>query len=53
MLTSCYFLYWQVSAVGNDGPHYGLLSNPADQAEVIGVGGVTKNNEIAEFSSRG
>ncbi|KAE8901445.1 Membrane-bound transcription factor site-1 protease [Phytophthora fragariae] len=42
-----------VSAVGNDGPHYGLLSNPADQAEVIGVGGVTKDNEIAEFSSRG
>ncbi|EEY53244.1 membrane-bound transcription factor site-1 protease, putative [Phytophthora infestans T30-4] len=42
-----------VSAVGNDGPHYGLLSNPADQIEVIGVGGVTKNNEIAEFSSRG
>ncbi|RLN96703.1 hypothetical protein BBJ28_00006509 [Nothophytophthora sp. Chile5] len=42
-----------VSAVGNDGPHYGLLSNPADQMEVIGVGGVTRNNEIAEFSSRG
>ncbi|RLN54864.1 hypothetical protein BBJ29_002463 [Phytophthora kernoviae] len=42
-----------VSAVGNDGPHYGMLSNPADQVEVIGVGGVTKNNEIAEFSSRG
>ncbi|KAG6578175.1 Membrane-bound transcription factor site-1 protease [Phytophthora cinnamomi] len=42
-----------VSAVGNDGPHYGLLSNPADQAEVIGVGGITKDNEIAEFSSRG
>ncbi|KAE9046653.1 Membrane-bound transcription factor site-1 protease [Phytophthora rubi] len=42
-----------VSAVGNDGPHYGLLSNPADQAEVIGVGGVTKDNEIAGFSSRG
>ncbi|GMF65069.1 unnamed protein product [Phytophthora lilii] len=42
-----------VSAVGNDGPHYGLLSNPADQAEVIGVGGITKDNNIAEFSSRG
>ncbi|KAG7391689.1 Membrane-bound transcription factor site-1 protease [Phytophthora pseudosyringae] len=42
-----------VSAVGNDGPYYGLLSNPADQAEVIGVGGITRNNEIAEFSSRG
>ncbi|OWZ09222.1 Membrane-bound transcription factor site-1 protease, partial [Phytophthora megakarya] len=42
-----------VSAVGNDGPHYGLLSNPADQAEVIGVGGITKDNEIADFSSRG
>ncbi|CAH0480439.1 unnamed protein product [Peronospora belbahrii] len=42
-----------VSAVGNEGPHYGLLSNPADQAEVIGVGGITRSNEVAEFSSRG
>jgi membrane-bound transcription factor site-1 protease len=30
-----------------------LLSNPADQAEVIGVGGITRSKEIAEFSSRG
>ncbi|CAI5724931.1 unnamed protein product [Peronospora farinosa] len=42
-----------VSAVGNDGPHHGLLSNPADQVKAIGVGGITKSNEIAEFSSRG
>uniref|UniRef100_M4BGK7 subtilisin n=1 Tax=Hyaloperonospora arabidopsidis (strain Emoy2) TaxID=559515 RepID=M4BGK7_HYAAE len=30
-----------------------MLSNPADQAEVIGVGRITKSNDIAEFSSRG
>ncbi|CAI5716077.1 unnamed protein product [Peronospora destructor] len=27
-----------VSAVGNDGPHYGLLSNPADQVEELPFG---------------
>lgn len=43
----------QVSAVGNNGPRYGLLSNPADQMEVIGVGGITADGEVAEFSSRG
>lgn len=43
----------QVSAVGNNGPRYGLLSNPADQMEVIGVGGITADDEVAEFSSRG
>uniref|UniRef100_A0AAV1TY46 subtilisin n=1 Tax=Peronospora matthiolae TaxID=2874970 RepID=A0AAV1TY46_9STRA len=31
-----------VSAVGINGPHYGMLSNPADQAGVIGVAGITK-----------
>ena len=28
-----------VSAIGNDGPLYGTLNNPADQMDVIGVGG--------------
>ena len=30
-----------VSAIGNDGPLYGTLNNPADQMDVIGVGSVT------------
>ena len=30
-----------VSAIGNDGPLYGTLNNPADQMDVIGVGAVT------------
>jgi hypothetical protein len=29
-----------VSAIGNDGPIYGTLNNPADQLDVIGVGGI-------------
>ena len=29
-----------VSAIGNDGPLYGTLNNPADQMDVIGVGGL-------------
>ncbi len=29
-----------VSAIGNDGPLYGTLNNPADQMDVIGVGGI-------------
>lgn len=43
----------QVSAVGNSGPKYGTLTNPADQMEVIGVGGVTRDGNVADFSSRG
>ena len=42
-----------VSAMGNDGPLYGTLNNPADQLDVIGVGGLNYDDEIAEFSSRG
>ncbi|KAL6606697.1 hypothetical protein ACP70R_042350 [Stipagrostis hirtigluma subsp. patula] len=42
-----------VSAIGNDGPLYGTLNNPADQSDVIGVGGIDYNNHIASFSSRG
>lgn len=42
-----------VSAIGNDGPLYGTLNNPADQMDVIGVGGINFDNQIAKFSSRG
>lgn len=41
------------SAIGNDGPTYGTMNNPADQNDVIGVGGITYKNELAGFSSRG
>eukprot|EP00884_Botryococcus_braunii_P003885 jgi/Botrbrau1/13498/Bobra.0082s0091.1 len=42
-----------VSAIGNDGPLYGTLNNPADQNDVIGVGGIDYTDKIAAFSSRG
>lgn len=42
-----------VSAIGNDGPLYGTLNNPADQNDVIGVGGIDWDGHIAAFSSRG
>ncbi|XP_050538541.1 membrane-bound transcription factor site-1 protease isoform X2 [Daktulosphaira vitifoliae] len=42
-----------VSAIGNDGPLYGTLNNPADQMDVIGVGGISFEDHIAKFSSRG
>lgn len=42
-----------VSAIGNDGPLYGTLNNPADQLDVIGVGGLDYADHIASFSSRG
>ena len=42
-----------VSAIGNDGPHYGTLNNPADAPDVIGVGGIGWDDAIAAFSSRG
>lgn len=41
-----------VSAIGNDGPLYGTLNNPADQNDVIGVGGIDNSDNIAGFSSR-
>ena len=44
---------FMVSAIGNDGPLYGTLNNPADQNDVIGVGGIDYNDHIASFSSRG
>ncbi|CAF3593680.1 unnamed protein product [Adineta steineri] len=42
-----------VSAIGNDGPLYGTLNNPADQMDVIGVGSITVDDAISRFSSRG
>lgn len=42
-----------VSAIGNDGPLYGTLNNPADQNDVIGIGGINYRDNIARFSSRG
>ncbi|XP_012267422.2 membrane-bound transcription factor site-1 protease [Athalia rosae] len=42
-----------VSAIGNDGPLYGTLNNPADQMDVIGVGGINWEDQVAKFSSRG
>eukprot|EP01094_Clydonella_sp_ATCC50884_P027382 TRINITY_DN7845_c0_g1_i2.p1 TRINITY_DN7845_c0_g1~~TRINITY_DN7845_c0_g1_i2.p1 ORF type:complete len:971 (+),score=167.58 TRINITY_DN7845_c0_g1_i2:79-2991(+) len=42
-----------VSAIGNDGPLFGTLNNPADMAAVVGVGGITFDNELASWSSRG
>ena len=41
-----------VSAIGNDGPLYGTLNNPADMSDVIGVGGIDDNSNLASFSSR-
>ena len=42
-----------VTAIGNDGPLFGTLNNPADQTNVIGVGSITYNHAVAQFSSRG
>jgi len=42
-----------LSAIGNDGPLYGTLNNPADQNDVIGIGGMNYQGHIARFSSRG
>ncbi|XP_003382470.1 PREDICTED: membrane-bound transcription factor site-1 protease-like [Amphimedon queenslandica] len=42
-----------ISAIGNDGPLYGTLNNPADMMDVIGVGGIDYEDRLAPFSSRG
>ena len=39
-----------VSAIGNDGPLYGTLNNPADQMDVIGVGGINFEHQIAKYA---
>ena len=62
-LTRCFFCIkvWEISAnkiilisaIGNDGPLYGTLNNPADQMDVLGVGGIDFEDKMAHFSSRG
>ena len=43
-----------VSAIGNEGPFMGTLSNPADLINVVGVGSLDKTAQnVASFSSRG
>lgn len=43
-----------VSAIGNEGPELGTLSNPGDMPNVIGVGSLNQDSDgIASFSSRG
>jgi subtilisin family serine protease len=42
-----------VSAIGNNGPHWGTLNNPADIPIVVGVGGAESDGYVASFSSRG
>ena len=43
-----------VSAIGNDGPLWGTLNNPADMSPVVGVGGLGRSsNHVALYSSRG
>lgn len=42
-----------VSAVGNDGPLWGSIFSPADQMDVISVGGWGGGEKVAAFSSRG
>eukprot|EP01134_Creolimax_fragrantissima_P007351 CFRG7351T1 len=42
-----------VSAVGNQGPLYGTVTNPADQLDVIGVGSIDEDYTLSSFSSRG
>ena len=46
-------MYYFFPAIGNDGPLYGTLNNPADQMDVIGVGAINYEDQIARFSSRG
>ena len=38
-----------ISAIGNDGPLYGTLNNPADQMDVIGVGGINFDDQVIEI----
>jgi subtilisin family serine protease len=43
-----------VSAIGNDGPLYGTLNNPADLSFVFGIGAIDHATmRVASFSSRG
>nr|KAJ0204793.1 hypothetical protein LSAT_V11C500262940 [Lactuca sativa] len=42
-----------ISVISSDGPYYVTLNNPADQSDVIGVGGIDYSSSITSFSSRG
>lgn len=42
-----------ISAIGNDGPVFGTLNNPADQSNVLGVGAINYQDQVISFSSRG
>lgn len=46
-----------ISAIGNvetgKPPLWGSLNNPADQLDVLGVGGIDFNSQLARFSARG
>lgn len=42
-----------ISAMGNDGPMWGTLMSPADQMDVIGIGGIDWHDRLASFSARG
>ena len=42
-----------VSAIGNDGPLYGTLNNPADQNDVIGIGGIDFQDKYVLFHLSG
>lgn len=42
-----------VSGIGNSGPLWGSLMNPADMIAVLGVGGVNDDLSLSDFSSRG
>ena len=42
-----------VSGNGNAGPLFGTVMSPADQPDVLAVGGIENDGRLAEFSSRG
>ncbi|OAF69513.1 hypothetical protein A3Q56_02734 [Intoshia linei] len=42
-----------VCAVGNEGPTFGTINNPADLIYTIGVGSTNYDGKISPFSSRG
>ena len=42
-----------ISAIGNDGPLYGTLNNPADNLDVIGIGGITDSIKSLGSVGRG
>ena len=41
------------SGVGNSGPSWGSVLNPADEGSVLGVGGLAEDGSLASWSSRG